>query len=190
MQKFGMSGIDTDGKPTDKQFWCHEKASTMMLKYIIDTDRTGLLSEEISSDDVKFICDLILGDKGTSKRPWMFEIVSNPRNGIDVDKFDYMERDAQKTGVGHLAYDKHVLMRGARVLNSNEICYPESKDFEVKKLFDTRYNLYRDCYNHRVTQSFECLIIDILNETNGKLYDFLEVVEDPELFTELDDSIL
>lgn len=106
--------------------------------------------------------------------------MSNPRNGIDVDKFDYMERDSQKTGVGHLAYDKFVIMRGARVFNNNEICYPESKDFEVKKLFDSRYNLYRDCYNHRVTQSFECLILDILNETNNKLYNYLEVVDDPE----------
>lgn len=140
--------------------------------------------------DIKFICDLILGEKSSGSRQWLFEIVSNPRNGIDVDKFDYMERDAQKTGVGHVAYDKFVLMRGARVLNNNEICYPESKDFEVKKLFDSRYNLYRDCYTHRVTQSFECLIIDILNETNGRLYDYLELIEDPELFMQLDDSIL
>jgi HD superfamily phosphohydrolase len=122
----------------------------MMFKHIIEKDKEGLLSE-LSKKDVDFICSLILGEKGTCKRPWLFEIVSNPRNGIDVDKFDYMERDAQKTGVGHVAYDKFVIMRGARVLNNNEICYPESKDFELKKLFDSRYNLYRDCYNHRVT---------------------------------------
>jgi len=166
MQKFGMSKVDTDGKPTEKGFWCHEKASTMMFRHIIETEKTGLLTEDLSDNDINHICDLILGEKGSSQRPWLFEIVSNPRNGIDVDKFDYMERDAQKSGVGHVAYDKYVLMRGARVLNNNEICYPESKDFEVKKLFDSRYNLYRDCYTHRVTMSFECLIIDILNETN------------------------
>lgn len=122
----------------------------MMFKHIIETDKKGLFSE-VTDKDVSFICDLIMGNKGNCKRPWLFEIVSNPRNGIDVDKFDYMERDAQKSGVGHVAYDKFVLMRGARVLNNNEICYPEAKDFEVKKLFDSRYNLYRDCYNHRVT---------------------------------------
>ena len=65
----------------------------MMLKNIIETDKKGLLCE-LSKKDVDFICALILGDKGTCKRPWLFEIVSNPRNGIDVDKFDYMERDA------------------------------------------------------------------------------------------------
>ena len=122
----------------------------MMFKHIIETDKKGLFSE-VTDKDVSFICDLIMGNKGNCKRPWLFEIVSNPRNGIDVDKFDYMERDAQKSGVGHVAYDKFVLMCGARVLNNNEICYPEAKDFEVKKLFDSRYNLYRDCYNHRVT---------------------------------------
>ena len=41
-------------------------------------------------------------------------------------------------------------MKSARVVD-NQICYPEKYEFEVKKLFDSRYNLYRDCYYHRVT---------------------------------------
>lgn len=32
--------------------------------------------------------------------------------------------------------------------------------------------------------------MDILNETNNRLYNYLDVVEDPEQFIHLDDSIL
>ena len=46
-----MSTVDTDGKPTDKNFWCHEKASTMMFKNIIETDKIGLLSDQITEED-------------------------------------------------------------------------------------------------------------------------------------------
>jgi deoxynucleoside triphosphate triphosphohydrolase SAMHD1 len=36
-QKHGKHGVvDTDGKPTDGETWCHEKASTMMFRHIVD----------------------------------------------------------------------------------------------------------------------------------------------------------
>ena len=36
----------------------------------------------------------------------------------------------------------------------------------------------------------ECLILDILKETNGVLYDYLEVIKDPELYLDMEDSII
>lgn len=36
----------------------------------------------------------------------------------------------------------------------------------------------------------ECLILDILKETNGVLYDYLEVIRDPELYLDMEDSII
>jgi deoxynucleoside triphosphate triphosphohydrolase SAMHD1 len=44
--------------------------------------------------DRQIIKDLILGEgAGYGDKQWQFEIVSNSRNGIDVDKFDYLARD-------------------------------------------------------------------------------------------------
>ena len=48
----------------------------------------------------------------------MFEIVNNKRNGIDVDKFDYMSRDSEKVGVHHLTFNRNVIMTDARVVDN------------------------------------------------------------------------
>ena len=70
--------------------WTHEHASVMMFADLVNGDR--FLTEQITESDQQFICDLILG-KVIQKRSWISEIVSNSRNGVDVDKFDYLRRD-------------------------------------------------------------------------------------------------
>ena len=100
-----------------------------------------------------------------------------------------MLRDSKKLNVPYVAFNESLIMKGARVVD-NMICYPEKHAFEIKKLFDSRYNLYRDCYYHRVTQSMECLILDIFKETNMTLYNYLEIIEDPTQYIEMDDSII
>ena len=135
---------------------------------------------------------MIMGGKlysGKPERSWMYEIVSNSRNGIDVDKFDYLSRDTHKMNVGYCSFNPDIIMKGARVVE-NQICFPEKREFEVKKLFDSRYNLYNDVYYHKTTQGHECILLDILNETNGVLYDYLEAIRDPKLYIDLDDTIL
>jgi len=79
-------------------------------------------------------------------------------------------------------------MRGARIIK-NQICYPEKEIYEIKKLFDSRYNLYKDCYYHRVTQAYECLILDILKASQS-LFDFVSAISDPKIYITLDDTIL
>ena len=80
-------------------------------------------------------------------------------------------------------------MRGARVVG-DQVCYPEKHEFELKKLYDSRYNLHNDCYNHKTTQGLDCLLHDILKATDGVLYNYLEAVRDPKQFIQLDDTIL
>ena len=100
-----------------------------------------------------------------------------------------MLRDSKKLNVQYCSFNHHILIKNARVVD-NQICYHVKYDSQVKQLFDTRYNLYRDCYYHRVTQMHELLILDILQECEGVLYNFLEAVNDPEQYLYLEDSII
>ena len=70
--------------------WTHEDASIMMFHNILETHPN--LRHQISVEEEKLICDLIVDNK-IHGREWISEIVSNSRNGIDVDKFDYLNRD-------------------------------------------------------------------------------------------------
>jgi HD superfamily phosphohydrolase len=166
-------------------FWTHEDASIMMFHNILETHPN--LRQLITIEEEKLICDLIVDNK-IMGREWISEIVSNSRNGIDVDKFDYLNRDTQKINVGYNAFNHDRVMRGARVIN-NQICYPEKEIYEIKKLYDSRYNLYKDCYYHRVTQAYECLILDIL-KAGHSIFDFMSAIKDPVLFIDLDDTII
>lgn len=36
---------------------------------------------------------------------WMYEIVANKKNSLDVDKLDYLSRDARHLGLKSVSYD-------------------------------------------------------------------------------------
>jgi HD superfamily phosphohydrolase len=60
----------------------------------------------------------------------------------------------------------------------------------VSKLFESRYSLYRDIYNHKTVHAVEFLLCDVLQESNGILHNYMEVVYDWENYAKLNDSIL
>ncbi|KAE9386514.1 hypothetical protein BT96DRAFT_1006007 [Gymnopus androsaceus JB14] len=66
--------------------WTHEEASEMMLDFLIAQKKIV-----IPLKDVVFIKALIAGDHDRCKveRAFLFDIVVNKRNGLDVDKYDH-----------------------------------------------------------------------------------------------------
>lgn len=74
---------------------------------------------DVSTEDVKQIKNLIAG-RPHGDRKFLFDIVSNSRNGIDVDKFDYLNRDCHNIGI-QSSYDASRLMKYSRVINGRAI---------------------------------------------------------------------
>lgn len=81
--------------------WEHEAMSADMLDFIIDDNHL----EAVSPDDVKRVKALITAahegapsSQSLGLAPWLTDIVANGRNSIDVDKFDYLARDALYCG--------------------------------------------------------------------------------------------
>lgn len=69
----------------------------MLLDHIIDTNNI-----DIEKEDVNFVGSLIKGDQPKDpnhEKQWMYEIVANKTNSLDVDKLDYLERDAKHLGL-------------------------------------------------------------------------------------------
>ena len=51
----------------------------------------------LTSADLQKVKDLIQGHSRPLDKAFMFDIVANSRNGLDVDKLDYLPRDAYHT---------------------------------------------------------------------------------------------
>lgn len=58
---------------------------------------------DYDAQDIHFVNDLITGRKVDAdsqlERGFLYEIVANKRNNVDVDKFDYLARDTYYCGM-------------------------------------------------------------------------------------------
>eukprot|EP01018_Ginkgo_biloba_P025983 Gb_36970 [translate_table: standard] len=132
--------------------------------------------------------------KACGEKNFLFDIVANGRNGIDVDKFDYIERDCRACGLSSSFQFKR-LMDNMKVID-DEICFRAKEYLSVHKLFVTRADLFRTVYTHPKVKALELMLTDALVLANGYLAissqidnpaDFWKVVW---RFDELDDLVL
>ncbi|KAI8140339.1 HD phosphohydrolase domain-containing protein [Fennellomyces sp. T-0311] len=162
--------------------WSHEQASEMMLEYLIDDNNV-----DIERDEVNLIKDLIAGTPRSKsqydERCFLFDIVANKRNSVDVDKFDYIERDAQNLGL-RTSYDTKRLLMYSRVVN-NEICYHHKEVYNLYEMFHTRYSLFKRIYTHRVAEAVELMLTDAMIYAG-----ITSAVNNPEEYLHLTDDIL
>ena len=137
-----------------------------MLEYLVDDNNI-----DIERDHLNLIKDLIAGAPRSQRyfvgiryiyvfahhfgfcsqfqeRRFLFDIVANKRNSVDVDKFDYIERDTHNIGL-RSSYDAKRLLMFSRVVN-NEICYHHKEVYNIYEMFHTRYSLFKRIYTHRV----------------------------------------
>ncbi|CAO3687955.1 hypothetical protein G6F70_003663 [Rhizopus microsporus] len=168
------------------QKWTHEQGSERMLEYLIDDNHI-----DIEKDEVNFIKELIAGEaRSQSKykeRQFLFDIVANKKNSVDVDKFDYIERDSYNLGL-RSSYDANRLLVYSRVIN-NEICYHQKEVYNLYEMFHTRYSLFKQIYTHRVGTAIELMIVDAFLAANDYLK-IADMVDNPEDYLYLTDNIV
>ena len=147
----------------------HESRSVILLENIITNGKIKLLDEEyllsefIDGEAFEFISELINPNTNTPKN-FIFQIISNSLNGLDVDKLDYLYRDSFYLGSG-TPYDLSRVISHIQVINQN-ICFPEKISYEIYKVFRSRYDLHKQFYSHKTTICIEYMIRDILENLN------------------------
>ncbi|KIL63305.1 hypothetical protein M378DRAFT_673967 [Amanita muscaria Koide BX008] len=165
--------------------WKHEDASEMMFDFLIEDN--GI---ELDPDDGKFIKALIAGDSGKcsqQEKKFLFDIIANKRNGIDVDKFDYIQRDSHMIGKP-LNISLQRMIYSARVLN-DQICYDIKDAHQIYDICATRFKLHKIVYNHKVAKAIEYMMLDALLSANRHLR-FAEQLKDPRKYLHLNDSLM
>ncbi|CAL1701912.1 unnamed protein product [Somion occarium] len=166
--------------------WKHEDASEMMFDDLIATNN---LSHSIDDTARTLIKDLIRGrrDENKAAKPFLFDIVANNRNGLDVDKFDYIARDTRAVDDRTFTSVSR-LIHSARVID-DQICYDIKDANQVYELCYTRFSLHKRIYNHKTAKAIEYMIVDTLLAAEQHMK-IAERIRDPKRYVYLTESIL
>ncbi|XP_076110375.1 deoxynucleoside triphosphate triphosphohydrolase SAMHD1-like isoform X1 [Mytilus galloprovincialis] len=168
-------------KDPSMEEWKHEDVSRMMIDYMIDENKELAEAFEKRFTDWKekkeFIKDLIDGTKNKKEnkaKNYMYEIVANKRNEIDVDKMDYFARDCHglgmKSNFDHLRYISQCrVMFSSDKSEETTIAVRDKEEHNLYELFHTRIGLFRRAYYHKVTKAVELMLTDALVKANEHL---------------------
>uniref|UniRef100_A0A3B3VEP1 Deoxynucleoside triphosphate triphosphohydrolase SAMHD1 n=1 Tax=Poecilia latipinna TaxID=48699 RepID=A0A3B3VEP1_9TELE len=197
--------------------WKHEAASLKMFDYLVDDNHLRPVMEEhglVLPEDLDFIKEQIAGPtesssgrgekwpyKGRSKdKSFLYEIVANKRNGIDVDKWDYFARDCYHLGIQN-NFDYRRFLKFARVCEVDGQKHICTRDKEVGNLYDmfhTRNCLHRRAYQHKVGNIIETMITEAflkadphihVEGSQGKIFTLSTAIDDMVAYTKLTDNV-
>ncbi|KAL7864489.1 hypothetical protein AOLI_G00159090 [Acnodon oligacanthus] len=195
--------------------WKHENASVEMFDHLVKVNNLKPEMEKygLTTNDLTFIKEQIKGPqddtasgskgqyKGRSEeKHFLYEIVSNKKNGIDVDKWDYFARDCYYLGMQSI-FDHQRFLKFAQVCEVDGRKHICSRDKEVRNLYDMfymRHCLHCKAYQHRVVNIIENMITEALVKADpyieiegseGKMFKMSDAIEDMEAYTKLTDHV-
>jgi HD superfamily phosphohydrolase len=149
-----------NSKYCDHAMATHEARSCIIVNTIVE--ESPILSKFMTKNDIKLIQSLINPEDGDNNRKgFLYQIVSNNLNGLDVDKYDYIVRDGHHSGVKN-SFDYLRLIESVLVID-NQIAYSEQVKNDIYELFSARHTLHRKLYVHNSVVSAQYIIIEIMN---------------------------
>ncbi|XP_050205086.1 uncharacterized protein LOC126655128 isoform X2 [Mercurialis annua] len=169
--------------------WSHEDMSLKMIDFIVDSHNIDIDPECLKKAKNMVVASTEHASQKTvnNEKRFLYDIVANGRNGIDVDKFDYLVRDSRACGLG-CSFQFERLLDTMHVIE-DEICYRAKDYLTVQKLFATRADMHRTVYTHAKVKAIELMVVDALSKANDHL-GISSSIQEPSEFWKIDDSIL
>lgn len=161
----------------------HEERSCAIIENIIKKD--PILKDTITDDEIAFIKNLI--NPSRESIGFIYQIVSNNFNSIDVDKFDYLARDSKMLGLT-FSINQNMLIQEAAVID-DKICFLEQMYHEIYSIFATRYRMHKQVYAHKAVIGIQYMICEIMKLIDPiiKIY---ESIFDINTFCDLTDDYI
>ncbi|KAL6119052.1 samhd1 [Pungitius sinensis] len=193
--------------------WKHEDASVKMLNHLVRVNNLRPVMRKhglVLPEDLYFIRELITKPQRPERPAWpyrgrpgdksfLYEIVSNKRNGIDVDKWDYFARDCYHLGIkNNFDYSRCLMFaRVCKVKGEKQICFRDKEVGNLYDMFHTRLCLHRRAYQHKVTNIVETMITEaflkaeghILFEGSEESMSLSATIDDMEAYTKVTDDV-
>tara|TARA_B000000460_G_C21503726_1_gene387568 strand:+ start:30 stop:1178 length:1149 start_codon:yes stop_codon:yes gene_type:complete len=133
----------------------HEYRSIELFKYMNQKYNFGY-----SDKNINFIKDVIdPPDIYMKDKKYCYQIVSN-KNGIDVDRMDYIMRDTKMTGLNYGVEYKRIMKNS--IIHNSEIYFSNKAQVPIEDFLRIRFILHNEIYNHPTVRSVEFMIKEIL----------------------------
>uniref|UniRef100_A0A3B3RW29 SAM domain and HD domain 1 n=1 Tax=Paramormyrops kingsleyae TaxID=1676925 RepID=A0A3B3RW29_9TELE len=197
--------------------WKHEKASVDMFDHMVEVNGLKGVMEQYGlklPEDLDFIKEQIAGpleppsslsqDQAYKGRPesksFLYDIVANKTNGIDVDKWDYFARDCHHLGIQN-NFDYKRFLKLARVCDVDgkmHICTRDKEAHNLYDMFHTRHRLHQKAYQHRVVHIIQRMISEAFEKadkfiqisgSDGQMFTLSTAIDDMEAYTKLTDHV-
>mmetsp|Transcript_22314 Transcript_22314/g.33248 ORF Transcript_22314/g.33248 Transcript_22314/m.33248 type:complete len:406 (+) Transcript_22314:552-1769(+) len=187
------SAINITEKGQNRKPKSHEEFSLEMIDYMHKKRKLGGLTDE----EVLFVKTLIEPEKFEEERekfekkykgPWVYEILSNHHNGLDVDKFDYLIRDGTMLKMADPSQAIARVMDLMEVHNGR-IFYPLKAQTDIYEILHTRYMMHKKVYSHKTTKNFELMVLDAML-LSSKILKIEDRIKSMSKYTNLTDNIL
>lgn len=164
----------------------HEVRSNLLIEMVIQQNPK---LKFVELDEIEFIKSLInpLISSTSDQNGFIYQIISNNLNGIDVDKFDYLQRDIKMVDF-QAKLDVSRLIKHIRIID-NMIVYPIDSADDIENLFRTRYRMYKNIYNHPHVTAVQSIIINIMTELD-KIMNLSGSINEMEKFITLNDNTI
>src|SRR3990167_1177821 len=134
----------------------HENRSLFFVREM--NSELNLLTEK----EENMVCSMIKGDIYESDRAFLYEIVCNARNGLDVDKMDYIQRDAYHTGLP--GFQPDYIIRNLVLTKDNHIAVKKKAKQDVDDLYLTRKRMFTNVYYHKVNLKIEKIYVCLIGK--------------------------
>lgn len=158
-------------KCTGDTSYSHEGMGARLVRRICTSIK---LEAYVPSASVDFICTCIEGLSDDAAWPFahisetkrfLCDIVSCKRSGLDVDKWDYLNRDSIATlGPSSSGFDVTRLVSAIRVVRGHrpfaEVAFEEKVALDLNRIFKLRSEMHQMVYQHRVAIVAEAMITD------------------------------
>lgn len=115
----------------------------------------------------------------THSNPLLNQIVVGQ---LDVDRMDYLLRDAYFTGVSYGNFDLGKIIHSILVFE-NQLVIKESAIHAVEDYIMARYHMYWQVYFHPISRSFEIMLIKLLTRIKDLYQIDKSLVKDLNMFT-------
>jgi deoxynucleoside triphosphate triphosphohydrolase SAMHD1 len=165
----------------------HEARSVLIMKEICGREL------DYKEPELNFIGSLI--NPKSQHTGVIYQIVSNSKNTLDLDKFDYLKRDPTNIGL-KFKFDPSRILEEF-IIKDNNIIYSKHVSWDILNCFITRYNLHLIVYHHKTVKIIECMYSDILKlidpifKISDCVADMKEFIKytDETIFKKLENSI-